>query len=348
MKKNRIGIIGHFGGDKNFYDGQTIKTKTLYEELIKTGRFELITADTYYIKTLPIKLLWQTLMCLCKCENIIILLSGRGMSVYFPLLYYWGKVFEVNVFHDIIGGSLAKFIDQKPRWKKYINSFKVNWAETTGLVESLKERGVSNAELLYNFKSLKPLSKEEIIQSYSEPYPICTFSRVMKEKGIEDAVEAVKAVNEKNGRIVFTLDIYGQVDAEQIDWFEELKEKFPYYVKYRGSVPYDKSVETLKGYFALIFPTKYYTEGVPGTIIDAYAAGLPVIASYWENFDNIVDEKTGVSYQFNNVEDFVRVLTEIAEKPEIIIEKKRNCIERAADFTPETVLKQIISKITEE
>ena len=30
----------------------------------------------------------------------------------------------------------------------------------------------------------------------------CTFSRVMKEKGIEDAVRAIEDINSENGRIV--------------------------------------------------------------------------------------------------------------------------------------------------
>lgn len=57
----------------------------------------------------------------------------------------------------------------------------------------------------------------------SEPLPLCTFSRVMKEKGIEDAVNAVKSVNKYFGRVVYTLDIYGQVDSNQTGWFDNLR-----------------------------------------------------------------------------------------------------------------------------
>mgnify|MGYP002519543662 CR=1 FL=1 len=32
-----------------------------------------------------------------------------------------------------------------------------------------------------------------------------------------------------------------------------------------------------------------YTEGVPGTIIDAYAAGLPIISAKWLNYGDILD-----------------------------------------------------------
>ena len=40
MKKNKLGIIGHFGGNKKFLDGQTVKTKILYEELEKKNELE--------------------------------------------------------------------------------------------------------------------------------------------------------------------------------------------------------------------------------------------------------------------------------------------------------------------
>ena len=98
----------------------------------------------------------------------------------------------------------------------------------------------------------------------------------MREKGIEDAVNAVVSVNTDLGVQAFSLDIYGQVDGAQIEWFESLQKKFPSYIRYGGLVPYDKSVDVLKDYFALLFPTYYEGEGFAGTLIDAYSAGVPV------------------------------------------------------------------------
>lgn len=45
----------------------------------------------------------------------------------------------------------------------------------------------------------------------------------MKEKGIEDAIDAVKTVNSRLGRTVYTLDIFGQVDKDYEERFSELK-----------------------------------------------------------------------------------------------------------------------------
>ena len=35
----------------------------------------------------------------------------------------------------------------------------------------------------------------------------------------------------------------------------------------------EKTVKTLENYYLLLFPTKFRTEGIPGTIIDALSAG---------------------------------------------------------------------------
>ena len=93
------------------------------------------------------------------------------------------------------------------------------------------------------------------VYATSKPFKLCTFSRVMKEKGIEDAVNAVEEINKKYDETIFTLDIYGQIDTMQTEWFESLQSRFLKDVSYKGLVPFDKSTDVLKNYYALLFPT---------------------------------------------------------------------------------------------
>ena len=125
--------------------------------------------------------------------------------------------------------------------------------------KALEKRGFQNIELMKNCKELQKLSFEELPHSFTEPYALCTFSRVMKGKGIENLINAIKKVNEKFGSVVFTLDIYGEVWKDYTHEFEALQKSLPEYIKYKGSVNYDKSVETLENYFALVFPTLFNT-----------------------------------------------------------------------------------------
>ena len=51
------------------------------------------------------------------------------------------------------------------------------------------------------------------IRTYKRgPYHFCMFSRVMLEKGVEDAVRAIRSVNEKIGESVALLDIYELIE----------------------------------------------------------------------------------------------------------------------------------------
>ncbi len=344
MKKNRIGIIGHFGGNKKFYDGQTVKTKTLYEELKKTGKYELMIADTYYIKTSPVKLLWQTLKCLCTCKNIIILLSGRGMSVYFPLLYYWRKIFKTNVYHDVIGGTLAKFVDEHPKWKKYLNSFNKNWVEFGSLRKDLEDRRVNNVAVIPNFNRIKKVAE---VSAYKDTvYRFCTFSRVNLEKGTEDAINAIKEINEKMGNETAKLDIYGPIEDGYKQRFEQLQSEFGNDIKYCGIVDFDKSTEVLKDYYMLLFPTFHDGEGFPGTIIDAFHSGLPTIATDWRaNAEIIEHTKTGIIYPRKNFPDLYSAIEWSILNKTKIDSMRKVCFETADKYLPEILIGKIVSDI---
>ncbi len=150
--------------------------------------------------------------------------------------------------------------------------------------DALEARGFENVFVMPNCKKLTVLSENELIYPHGVPYKLSTFSRVMREKGIETAVNIITEVNDRLGYIAYSLDIYGQVDTAQVEWFENLKKQLPDYIRYCGCVDANRSVEVLQKYFALLFPTHFYTEGIPGTIIDAYAAGVPVISAKWESY----------------------------------------------------------------
>ena len=110
-------------------------------------------------------------------------------------------------------------------------------------------------------------------------------------------------------------------------------------------VQFDKSVEVLKDYFLLVFPTLFYTEGIPGTILDAYAAGIPVLASKWECFNDVIDDgETGIGYEFANIKELIKSLELIYENPKIIINMKKSCIEKANQYLPNKIILTLLKQ----
>ena len=208
----------------------------------------------------------------------------------------------------------------------------------------LEEQGFANVSVLPNFKKLQLIKEEELVFATGEPYKLCTFSRVLKEKGIEDAVNAVKMVNEALGRTAYCLDIYGKVDARYEEEFAAFSKTFPDYIRYMGAADGSKSTAIIKDYFALLFPTYYHGEGYPGTLLDAFSAGVPAIASDWHYNPEIVDEDKGFIYETKNVEALAQILRSLHKNPDGIFARKKPCLEYAQTMKPENIIKIFCNK----
>lgn len=345
MKK--VCVIGHFGFGEELLNGQTIKTKTVTAELEKQlGEEQVIKIDTNGgARALP-GVINHMANAFRSCENMIIFPAQNGVRVFVPLCRFFNQFYHRKLHYVVIGGWLDSLLEKHRALTSLLKGFTGIYVETQSMQRALSQRGLANVLVMPNFKDIRILEPSELVYPAGKPYRVCTFSRVMQEKGIEDAVEAVKAVNEKNGCTVFTLDIYGQVDAGQTGWFEALMESAPQYIQYKGLVPYSQSVDVLKNYFALLFPTRFYTEGIPGTILDAYAAGVPVISSRWENFGDVVEDGvTGIGYEFGGQRALAEILSEASAKPGLMTDKKRACLEAAHRFQPDVAVQVLIRRL---
>lgn len=342
-----VSVIGHFGNSKLLLNGQTVKTKIITDELSKQlGNDEVLKLDTAGGKSTLLKAPFQCLKALKTAKNVIIFPAHNGVRVYVPLLSFFRKFFKNRKLHYVvIGGWLPEFLKTRKSLAKRLKRFDGIYVETNTMKRALEEQGFTNIVVMPNCKDLKILKPEELVYPTGEPYKLCTFSRVMKEKGIEDAVNAVKEVNEEAGRIVYTLDIYGQIDSGQAQWFENLQTTFPDYINYRGIVDYDKSVDVLKNYFALLFPTYYDGEGFAGTILDAMAAGIPIVASNWKYNTEIINENIGFVCPVRDREAFIQILKMVADNPRILLDKKKDCLREAEKYTPSFVLRSLKSRI---
>jgi len=225
MKK--VCVIGHFGFSKNLLNGQTIKTRIVTTELERQlGVEQVMKIDTHGgIKVLP-KIIIQMIKVFKICENIVILPAHNGIKIFVPLCIIFNIVFHRRLHYVVIGGWINDFLSKHKVLSNMLKKFSGIYVETVAMKNSLLLKDLKNIYVMPNFKELRILSEEELVYSREEPLPLCTFSRVMKEKGVEEAVNAVIYVNKIHQRIVYTLDIYGQIDNKQKEWFDQLKSRF--------------------------------------------------------------------------------------------------------------------------
>ena len=166
-------------------------------------------------------------------------------------------------------------------------------------------------------------------------------------EGISGAIRAVMRVNQLRGDIA-RLDIYGPLEESYRQEFIELLDLAGASVQYMGSVSPEKSVDTLKEYFVHLFPTTWKGEGMPGTLVDAFASGLPIIATDWhQNADVLTEGVTGFCYDWQEPELLAEKMLYAIDHPGQIAEMRFFCGKEAEKYTPDVVMKQIISKMME-
>ncbi len=333
--KYKISLVGSFGFGKELRDGQTVKTVE-YAKLLESmyGAERINRVDTYGWHESPLKLLSHVVDA-CRCSEIVILLPAHNGLRVIPWVTMLAKRKGVRLFYSVIGGWLPEYLRGKPVLTKILQKLDGIWVETSRMKSALAASGFSNIHIVPNFKDLAIIDKEELAPYGSPVLCLCTFSRVDKQKGITFAAEALADVNARFGKQVCLLDIYGPVSADYRAEFEAVCRKYNAFVHYKGVIDPDRSTTVIKDYFALLFPTLYSAgEGVPGTIIDAYSAGVPVISSRWPHFSDVVDEGlTGYGFELGNKTALVELLTVLCNNPDKVNSLKQNCLVKATEFS---------------
>jgi len=345
MKK--VAILGHFAIGVDKANGQTIKTKivgtTLKQEI---GEEQVDYYDTMGGWKFLFKMPLIMLRMLRGHKHVIIMPAYKGVHLIAPLIVLLNILFRRKLHYVVIGGWLPSYVRKYPVLRWAVRRIDVIYVETQHMVEEMENEGYQNLMLMPNFKYIKITDEANLNIADTPPFQLCTFSRVMKEKGIEDAILAVRNCNDALGRQLFRLDIYGLVQKGQEQWFEQLMDQQPEEIRYCGIVPFGKSTEVLANYFSLLFPTHFMTEGFPGTLIDAMAAGVPPIASDCPSCKEIIaDGFSGLLFPMGDVDKLTDRLMSCANNPSVINNMRVQCIKKAREYMPENVIKVLSSKI---
>lgn len=334
MNKNiKFLLIGSFSFDKLDNGGQPAKSRELFWALCdEYGGNAVSISETTKWKKHPITTFIKMIVKCVKSDIIIMLPAHNGVKVISKILYIIKKLFHKKIYYDVIGGWLNEVLKKNTKIVKYLKSFDCVFVETTTMKNGLDSLNIP-CTVVPNFKNLKPITLKDGFDKIVPPYKFCIFSRITEMKGIEEAINAIQSINSL--KIRCCLDIFGPIDENYQKRFNELQEAFPPYVSYKGSVSASESVNVLSNYFVLLFPTKFYTEGVPGTIVDAYFSGVPVVSSRWLSYPDVVKEgKTGLGFAFGDFKEFERILLHLIDNPSIVIKMKEECLKESKRYTP--------------
>lgn len=338
-----VGIIGNFGG--NEIGGQIVKTRELYEAM--RVQFDKVNKlDVYDIKKNTIQLVIGLFYLFRKSSDILIILASPGYFKILPVIFAINCLYRRNLYEIVIGGVRDQYIKKKKNRVRYERSLKRIYVESNCMVEQYETLGLYNAFYLPNFKKIQMISEEEMRKEFhiDGMLRFCTFSRIDRLKGIDDAVHIINVINSRYGRRIATLDIIGPIDEEYEEkFFQILNDTGGNEIKYLGKIESSKAVEVLKRYDALLFPTKWLTEGFPGTFIDAMAAGLPILATERNNFKDIIQNGYN-GYLISDTEKeegYIDKIYKWYQDRQNLLDMKRNALKEAQRYTSDNVLAQI-------
>jgi len=177
------------------------------------------------------------------------------------------------------------------------------------------KRYETKAEQLYNFTDLD----EGEVKVKKGDY-FLFFGRLVKEKGLETLLAA-----SGNLRVNLKIAGSGPLEKEVIEYANNHN-----YVSFLGHQSGDNLKQLVRNASFVIVPSEWY-ENNPMTIIEAYAAGVPVIASRIGGIPEIVlHERTGYLFDARNISGLADVISRANSiSSEEYSAMSRNCREYA-------------------
>ncbi|MDE5574359.1 MAG: glycosyltransferase [Bacteroidales bacterium] len=292
---SKILLLGYLGNKSNKKDGQTVKTRQ-YLELLQRNvgkNIRISTFDTEILHTRPWRianLLWKTI----RADKVVYLPAQNNLRYFFKPLYTLSRIFRFDIIYPLIGGWLPVFLENRPRFARKLGKIKGVFPENDTLARILGEKfGMKNVRTMPNFRFVEYVP--QVPSSNPGEFRLVFMSRIVKAKGIDTVFRLAACFSkpEIKQACPLSIDFYGEIAPEDKAYFEQEVQGYGN-VCYKGVLEPKDICRTLSGYDALILPTRYPTEGVPGAVIDAYMAGLPVFVSDWLYARDIVCHgKTG-------------------------------------------------------
>jgi len=136
------------------------------------------------------------------------------------------------------------------------------------------------------------------------------------------------------------------VDPSYKEDFEKLCKDNSDIMSYAGTRNADETLKTLKGQFALLFPTYYEGECFAGTVLDAFLSRTPIIANDWKfNSEVIRDKEDGFLYKFRDTNEAAGILVSLYKDPQLYEKIQEGCKESAVRFSSDSVLSSLADRM---
>lgn len=264
-------------------------------------------------------------------DCVIVITSTRGTKVISRLLYLF-RIVKKKIIVYLVVGNQQNLLRSLP--SVIASSIDKLYFEVDSMQDELRDK--------YNvgfFSNCKDIHLFKFKHTVTDPIRICYYSEISYRKGFDRIIRALDVINKD--RKNYGLDVYGFFADDEVDMKKYFKSRN--YLSFKGTVKRENSHKTLSQYCFMVFPSRHKSEGVPGAIVDAYEAGLPVICSDNGFLPQVVkDKETG--FIIHSEKELINCLANILENLDIINDMRSNCLREAKKYD----IKQSIKKLHDD
>ena len=149
-------------------------------------------------------------------------------------------------------------------------------------------------------------------------------------------------VDDAGGRDGAACDFYGpMLDRDRDDFLASIA-RFQN-LSYKGAVEPGGVSRVAAAYDVLLLPTYHDSEGYPAVVLEAYAAGIPVVATNWLSIPEIVEDGVrGILVPVKAPEGIREAVKRLASDEHLYESMCRNAFEYVRSFSEGAVLGGIL------
>jgi len=330
MKKLRILMVGYLPPPTG---GVRVLFSQLAQELEHTGEVELTVVNLTgaargFLRRLA-SLVWAVTRAVFYGFRVdVVTLHPTNQALLFagPLLYLvcrlTGKPLIVRKFGGSFHETLSDFPDMMRKILK-ATVFKADlWLFETHFL-------VNHFQTICRRVAYYPNNRPHTPQAASSNSSAKRFvfiSHISSGKGVPDLFDISDLLPAD-----CVIDIYGPLGFDiPPSRIEALGRRHA--ANYMGPIPPEKVSDTMRSYDVLLLPTRLRTEGYPGVILEAYASGLPVIASDCGAIGEIVDSRSGLLIEPGNQGQLLQQIMKIHSDHALFHRLRAGALEKAAQF----------------
>ncbi len=218
-------------------------------------------------------LLWANCRFICTLGLPIIMLSAMARR---PIV--------IKPFGALLAERITGFHPGRKRVTVFLlNKSKYLLPETRRLAGELASAGI-DPERIVPFPNFLPDASLRAAYRKKRFGGRSVFvGQIKREKGVFEIIGALAGHDE------FTCDFHGPIlDRDRDAFLKEISRNGN--CRYAGVIPPDDVIEVISRYDALLLPSYHSGEGHPAVILQAFAAGVPVVASDWKSIPELVED----------------------------------------------------------